>query len=125
MKIWDIIKEDFEKKPNLEEGWKENVLGTIMTVASLFGSVKAQDSQLNPSNLSVTQQINDNTLKLDIGKLFKSGRYRFDKRDDAIFKEELRKFGKEIQKSPTSEFIIQTCPTLIYSFFIILEVKKL
>jgi len=107
MKIWNIIKEDFEAKPNLDEGWKENVLATIMSVASIFGGVKGQNMPTSTSNVSVSQQVSDSTLKLDVGKLFKSGRYRFDKQDDAIFKDELRKFGKEIQKSPTSEFTVQ------------------
>ncbi len=107
MKIWNIIKEDFDKKPNLDEGWKENVLAAVMGVAGFFSSAKAQELPSNPTNLSVSQQVSDNTLKLDIGKLFKSGRYRFNQKDDAVFKEELRKFGREIQNNPTSEFIIQ------------------
>jgi len=107
MKIWNIIKEDFDNKPNLDEGWKENVLATIMGVASIFGTAKGQEMPSSTSNVSVSQQVSDSSLKLDVGKLFKSGRYRFDKTDDAIFKDELRKFGKEIQKNPTSDFTIQ------------------
>jgi hypothetical protein len=107
MKIWNIIKEDFDNKPNLDEGWRENVLGTIMGVASLFGTAKGQEMPSSTSNISINQQVSDSGLKLDVGKLFKSGRYRFDKKDDATFKDELRKFGMEIQKNPTSDFTIQ------------------
>lgn len=107
MKIWSIIKEDFEGKSKIDEGWKENILATIMGLSTMFGSVKAQDKSSDATNLSVSQQVGDNMLKLDIGKIFKSGRYRFNPKDNQIFNEELRKFGKEIQKNPTSEFTIQ------------------
>lgn len=106
MKIWDVIKEDFNKKPNLEEGWKENVMATIIGIAGLFSQAKAQQGP-NSTNMSVNQQVSDSSLRLDIGKLFKSGRYRFNEKDDATFKDELRKFGKEVLKNPTSDFVVQ------------------
>lgn len=37
MKIWPILEQDIQNQ--LDEGWKENVIATIMSVATLFGGV--------------------------------------------------------------------------------------
>lgn len=107
MKIWDIVKEDFEGPDELEEGWKNNVLATVIGVSSLLGSAKGQSGLPNTNGVNVSQQANKDSLRLDISKLFKSGQYVFHAQDDAYLKEELRKFGSEIVKNSTSDFLIE------------------
>ncbi len=106
MKIWEIIKEDFEGKKPLDEGWKENILATVISVASLFGNVKGQDQASN-SNISVNQQVKNDSLKLDMSKLFPSGKYILNPADDAVIKNELRRFGAEILKNPTMDYMLE------------------
>jgi hypothetical protein len=104
MKIWNIVKEDFEPKL-VNEDWKKNVLATVIGISSLFGNVKAQNKL--SGDINVTQSVKNSFVKLDIGKVFESGRYRFDKREENILSSELRKFGAEILKNPTADFIIE------------------
>lgn len=105
MKIWDIVKDDFNKPSTIEEGWKNNVLATVLAVSSLFNVAKG--GVTGPKgDVSVSQQVGD-SMRLDIGKLFKSGQYQFHPEDEKIIQSELLKFGKEIQKNPVSDFVVQ------------------
>lgn len=106
MKIWDIIKEDFEGKKPVQEGWKENVLATVISLASLFGNAKSQ-GPMNTQNVSVNTQAKGDSVKLDIGRLFPSGRYIFTEKDNEMVKAELKKFGQQIMKNPTADFNVQ------------------
>lgn len=107
MKIWEIIKEDFEPKQPLEEGWKENILATVISVASIFGSLKAQDRVPTATNVSVNQQIKNDSVRLDFGRLFPSGKYVFSKDESELLKGELRKLGNQILKNPTADFNVE------------------
>jgi len=107
MKIWDIIKEDFEPKQQIKEGWKENILATVIGVASLFGNVKGQDKAQNTANISVSQQVTNDSITLDIGRVFKSGKYLLSDEDYKALAVELRKFGNKVLKNPTSDFLIE------------------
>ena len=77
MKIWEIIKEDFEPQQPLEEGWRENIMATVISVAGLFGSLKAQNKLPATTDVSVNQQVKGDSIKLDFGRLFHSGKYIF------------------------------------------------
>jgi hypothetical protein len=58
MKIWDIIKEDFERNKlneSVDEGWKENVLAGLMMLAGTAGGLKAQDMAQNFSTQNKTE----------------------------------------------------------------------
>lgn len=107
MKIWDIIKEDFEPTQNINEGWKENVLATVFSLATMFGGIKAQNKSATKDSVNVTQQIKNDSIKLDIGRFFESGKYSFTEKDNKALGEELRKLGNEILKNPNSEFIVE------------------
>lgn len=58
MKIWDIIKEDFEKnKPNesVDEGWKEKVLaGALATSVALGGKGMDKPAKEDPKKIEYT-----------------------------------------------------------------------
>jgi hypothetical protein len=108
MKIWEIVKEDFEGKQPLEEDWKKNLLVAAISLASVFGSAKAQqDAKGGSDDVKVGQQVKDSTMKLDISKLFTSGKYRFNEKDNAAIQQNLREFGKQVLANPTSDFTIQ------------------
>jgi hypothetical protein len=107
MKIWDIIKEDFEPKQPLEEGWKENIMATIIGVAGLFGNLKAQNKLPEPTKINVNQQISGDSIKLDFGKLFSSGKYVFSKDESEMLKSELRKLGAQMIKNPSADFTVE------------------
>lgn len=107
MKIWEIVKNDFEPQQPIEEGWKENVLATVISVAGLFGNIKAQNGGKTPTNVSVNQQVKNDSIKLDIGKMFRSGKYRFSEQDDKLLASELRKLGDIIIKNPTADFAVE------------------
>lgn len=105
MKIWDVIREEFEPQP-LEEGWKNNVLATVLAVSSMFNSAKA--GAPNPTDsVSISQQQLGDSMRLDVSKLFQSGQYLFHPDDEKAVKEELMRLGKEIQKNPTGDFAVQ------------------
>lgn len=56
MKIWDIIKEDFEGHSFIEEDWKRNVVAGAMAVSSMLGA-RGQDShqqQYQPQRTSIS-----------------------------------------------------------------------
>lgn len=106
MKIWDIIKEDFEQP--LEEGWREGLLATIMGVSSLFASGKSKfDNKNTTTNINVNQDVKKDLLTLDISKLFISGQYVVHTNDSTTLKNELVKFGKAIEENPADNFVIQ------------------
>lgn len=107
MKMWDIIREDFESSNNLNEGWKDNIMATIFGIASIFGGLKAQNKTLPADSVNVSQQMKNDSIKLDIGRFFESGKYSFTKADSKSLGEELRKLGNEILKNPNSEFIVE------------------
>jgi hypothetical protein len=107
MKIWDIIKEDFEPKQPIEEGWKENVLATVISVAGIFGNLKAQNKIPADTNISVNQQVKNDSIKLDFGKVFHSGKYIFTQDESETLKGELRKLGAHLLKNQTSDFTIE------------------
>jgi len=74
----------------------------------MFGSAKAQQGAKNGGDdVKVGQQVKDSTMKLDISKLFTSGKYRFTEKDNAAIQQNLREFGKQVLANPTSDFTIQ------------------
>lgn len=107
MKIWQIIKEDFEGKQPLEEDWKQNILATAIAAASLVNGAKAQQKTPDTSKVSVNQQVQDASMKLDISRIFSSGKYLLGKNEENTVRDELRKLGTEIAKHPASDFTIQ------------------
>lgn len=106
MKIWDIVKEDFEGKEPLEEGWKTNILAAAISLATMFGKASAQKGP-NQGNVELQQQMQGKTISLDLGKFFQSGKYQFNDQDKQAIEGELRNFGKIVLASPTSDFTIQ------------------
>ena len=107
MKIWEIIKEDFEPQQPLEEGWRENIMATVISVAGLFGSLKAQNKLPATTDVSVNQQVKGDSIKLDFGRLFHSGKYIFSKDEGELLRTELRKLGSQILKNATSDFTVE------------------
>lgn len=107
MKIWDIVKEDFEGKQPLEEDWRKNLLAVALSVATMLGNVKGQDKGPAANGVNISQQVKDSTMKLDLSKLFTSGKYRFDANDNQAIQNQLRAFGKQVLANPTSDFTIQ------------------
>ena len=108
MKIWDIVKEDFDGKQQMDEGAKENLMAVVFSVASMFGGLKAQDKLPSKTDISVTQTINkDSSLKLDMGKLFKSGKYIFNQSDSNKLASELKILGTKIAENPNANFVIE------------------
>jgi hypothetical protein len=107
MKIWDIVKEDFEGKEPLEEGWKTNILAAAISLATMFGKASAQKGPNAQADVAVSQQMQGKTFSLDLGKFFQSGKYQFNEQDKQAIEGELRNFGKIVLASPTSDFNIQ------------------
>lgn len=108
MKIWDIVKEDFESTQQpIDEGWKTNILAAAISLATMFGKASAQKGPNAQANVAVSQQMQGKTISLDLGKLFPSGKYQFSEQDKQAIENELRQFGKLVLASPTSDFTIQ------------------
>lgn len=107
MKIWDIVKEDFDGTQQVDEGAKENLMALVFSVASMFGGLKAQDKLPSKTDMSVTQTIDKDSIKLDMGKLFGSGKYQFNKSDSTKLANELKKLGTKIAENPNADFVIE------------------
>jgi hypothetical protein len=108
MKIWDIVKEDFESTQQpIDEGWKTNILAAAISLATMFGKANAQKGPNAQPNVELSQQMQGKTLSLDLGKFFQSGKYQFNEQDKQAIEGELRSFGKIVLASPTSDFTIQ------------------
>jgi hypothetical protein len=108
MKIWDIVKEDFESTQQpIDEGWKTNILAAAISLATMFGKASAQKGPNAQADVAVSQQMQGKTISLDLGKLFPSGKYQFSEQDKQAIENELRQFGKLVLASPTSDFTIQ------------------
>lgn len=108
MKIWDIVKEDFESTQQpIDEGWKTNILAAAISLATMFGKASAQKGPNAQADVAMSQQMQGKTISLDMGKFFQSGKYQFSEQDKQAIEGELRQFGKLVLASPTSDFTIQ------------------
>lgn len=87
----------------LDEGWKENILATALSVAGFFSNASAKTNYTDSTTIS--QNISD-SLTVPMGTLFASGRYLFNPSDKAIT-EKLKLIGNYIQKNPNSNFDIE------------------
>ncbi len=106
MKIWDIIKEDFEKPSNLDEGWKNNAMAAVLAVSGLFGKAHAAGGHETP-RVNAPQSLNKDSIRLNLSNVFTSGKYLFHSEDKDALESELKKFGLQIQKNPNTNIIIQ------------------
>ena len=91
----------------LEEGWKENILALSIAAASMFGGKGAQAQQAAPkAKASTTQQIKQtkDTLEIDFGTNFESGKYSFGERDQEELKSKFASIGSFIQAHPGKSF---------------------
>src|ERR1044072_532804 len=108
MKIWDIVKEDFESTQQpIDEGWKTNIFAAAISLATMFGKASAQKGPNAQADVAMSQQMQGKTVSLDLGKFFQSGKYQFNDQDKQAIEGELRNFGKLVLASPTSDFTIQ------------------
>lgn len=108
IKLLDLIKESQEQP--IEEGWKENVMALALTAASLVGGGKAAKGQdiLQKQPVATTnvyKQTKD-TLNLNFGTNFKSGKYTFDQKSTDDLTSKLAAIGNFIKNHPNSDFKI-------------------
>jgi hypothetical protein len=63
MKIWDLVKEDFEPT-NMKEDWKKNVIAGAMAASSMLGGKAQSFKQPEPTSISTIQSkgLDTNTL---------------------------------------------------------------
>jgi hypothetical protein len=124
MKVSDLkqlIREELDtakkKYPQLNEGWKENIIALTMAAAGAIGSAKGQarddfnSPKLNALNKgAITTVVNTNqkdTLKLDFGAEFSSGRYSFNKDNIGDLVDKLNQIAQFIKAHPGAKFIIE------------------
>lgn len=55
MKIWDVLTEDIEKKMEMDESWKKNVVAGALAASTLFGANAQSNKQVHPTSISVPQ----------------------------------------------------------------------
>lgn len=84
MKIWDIIKEDFEKNNSVEEGWKEKAIAAALGASVALGA-KSLDKPIKdePKKIEYTSTKSDlinkelSNLKLQYAKILKQNTPEF------------------------------------------------
>lgn len=64
MKIWDIIKEDFEEKP-VEEDWKKNLAATAIAASTMFGGKGQSTIPTNQAKPAI-QQVSQPKIGVDV-----------------------------------------------------------
>ena len=95
-------------KQQLDEGWKENIVALATAAASMIGAVKGQDALRKynvPPQISQTQ-VNSDTLRLDFGTTFRSGRYTFSKDNIDDLATKFGNIAEFIKKHPEANFKI-------------------
>ena len=103
-KLAGIINES-QFNEQINEGWRENILGAVMAATSMLGSVKGQGSTA-PINPGTTQTQSLNSLTVPMGTLFQSGKYLFKDADQKAISVKLKQIGEFIAKNPNANFSV-------------------
>jgi hypothetical protein len=107
IKLLNLISE-IQQEQQIDEGWRENVVALATAAASLVGGsqVKGQDMlQKQPTSTS-QQQVKKDTLDINFGTNFKSGRYSFNQQDVKDLSSKLAAIGNFIKDHPNSNFTV-------------------
>jgi hypothetical protein len=108
IKLLDLLNE-IQEEQQLDEGWKENIMAVAIAAASLVGNKAKGQDVLQKNPVAVTQQIkqaNRDTLNLNFGTNFQSGKYTFNQGNAADLSDKLVAIGNFIKSHPNREFTV-------------------
>lgn len=95
-----------KQTPPLEEGWKENLMATIMAVASTLGGVKGMNkTSANTDNVQ-TQMIQNPEVVIPFSSAFQSGKYLPQSMDNRQMSIMLEKLGEFLMSHPGADIEI-------------------
>jgi len=107
IKLMNLITEIYQEQ-QIDEGWKENVVALATAAASLVGGSQAKGQNMLQKQPTATsqQQVKKNTLDINFGTNFKSGRYSFNQQGVGDLTSKLTAIGDFIKDHPNSDFTV-------------------
>jgi hypothetical protein len=107
IKLLNLITE-IQQEQQIDEGWRENVVALATAAASLVGGsqAKGQDMLQKQPTATSQQQVKKDTLDINFGTNFKSGRYSFNQQDVGDLSSKLAAIGNFIKDHPNSDFTV-------------------
>lgn len=106
-KLQQLILEELQNynTDELEEGWKDILPAAAIAAGTMFGGgAKAQASK---APVQMQQQKSTDQIEVNLGAIFKSGRYKFAKEDKELITEKLKQIQTFINAHPNSNFQIE------------------
>lgn len=105
-KLQQLILEELQNynTDELEEGWKDILPAAAIAAGTMFGG--GAKAQAPKAPVQIQQQVADQ-IEVNLGAIFRSGRYKFAKEDKGVIVDKLKQIQAFINSHPNSDFQIE------------------